>query len=176
MASDNTVATRILSHDSMLLTQPYFQAPALTYVAAGTPIQALRYVDGFFAIQYDQQQGFLPAALCLLRARLVQHRLELLLDVVDLRFERRFLAGDRADKLIDQAARLLDPEVGRLEPPLRDGELRALDRVLMSGNFVVPLFYAPEQWLARWTTIERPETTSMHGTIPETWWRKPKAQ
>ncbi|MGB9367200.1 MAG: extracellular solute-binding protein [Xanthobacteraceae bacterium] len=54
--------------------------------------------------------------------------------------------------------------------------VRALDRVLMSGSFVVPLFYAPEQWLVRWVTIERPETTSMHGIIPETWWRKPKAQ
>ena len=54
--------------------------------------------------------------------------------------------------------------------------VRGLDRVLMSGSFVVPLFYAPEQWLARWAFIERPETTSMHGIIPETWWRKPKAQ
>jgi len=54
--------------------------------------------------------------------------------------------------------------------------VRALDRVLMSGDFVVPLFYAPEEWLARWTTIERPEKTSLHGYIPETWWKKPKAQ
>jgi peptide/nickel transport system substrate-binding protein len=54
--------------------------------------------------------------------------------------------------------------------------VRALDRVLMSGSFVVPLFYAPEQWLARWAFVERPETTSMHGIIPETWWRKPKTQ
>src|SRR6185503_6490035 len=54
--------------------------------------------------------------------------------------------------------------------------VRALDRVLMSGSFVVPLFYAPEQWVARWATIERPEITSMHGYIPETWWRRPKAQ
>jgi peptide/nickel transport system substrate-binding protein len=52
--------------------------------------------------------------------------------------------------------------------------VRALDRVLMSGSYVVPLFYAPEQWVARWATIERPEVTSMHGYIPETWWRKPK--
>jgi len=54
--------------------------------------------------------------------------------------------------------------------------VRALDRVLMSGSYVVPLFYAPEQWLARWVTIERPEMTSMHGYLPETWWRKPKTQ
>jgi len=54
--------------------------------------------------------------------------------------------------------------------------VRALDRVLISGSYVVPLFYAPEQWLARWGFIERPETTSMHGYVPETWWRKPKTQ
>ena len=28
--------------------------------------------------------------------------------------------------------------------------VRALDRVLMSGSYVVPLFYLPEQWVARW--------------------------
>jgi peptide/nickel transport system substrate-binding protein len=54
--------------------------------------------------------------------------------------------------------------------------VRALDRVLMSGSYVVPLFYAPEQWIARWTYIERPEATSMHGYIPETWWRQQKTQ
>jgi peptide/nickel transport system substrate-binding protein len=54
--------------------------------------------------------------------------------------------------------------------------VRALDRVLMSGSYVVPLFYVPEQWLARWTHVGRPETTSMHGYMPETWWRQPKTQ
>jgi peptide/nickel transport system substrate-binding protein len=54
--------------------------------------------------------------------------------------------------------------------------VRALDRVLMSGSYVVPLFYVPEQWLARWTHTGRPETTSMHGYMPETWWRQPKTQ
>jgi peptide/nickel transport system substrate-binding protein len=54
--------------------------------------------------------------------------------------------------------------------------VRELDRVLMSGSYVVPLFYVPEQWLARWTHVGRPETTSMHGYMPETWWRQPKTQ
>ncbi len=54
--------------------------------------------------------------------------------------------------------------------------VRALDRVLMSGSYVVPLFYAPEQWLARWAHIERPDTTAKYGYLPETWWRQPKAQ
>jgi peptide/nickel transport system substrate-binding protein len=54
--------------------------------------------------------------------------------------------------------------------------VRALDRVLMSGHYVVPLFHVPEQWLARWTYIERPATTSLHGYAPETWWRQPQTQ
>jgi peptide/nickel transport system substrate-binding protein len=53
--------------------------------------------------------------------------------------------------------------------------VRALDRVLISGFYVIPLFYLPAQWVARWTTIERPATTSLYGYLPETWWREPKA-
>jgi peptide/nickel transport system substrate-binding protein len=54
--------------------------------------------------------------------------------------------------------------------------VRALDRVLISGFYVVPLFHAPEQWIARWTHIQHPAATSLHGTIPETWWRTPQTQ
>jgi peptide/nickel transport system substrate-binding protein len=54
--------------------------------------------------------------------------------------------------------------------------VRALDRVLMSGHYLVPLFHVPAQWLARWTHIERPATTSLHGYVPETWWRQPQTQ
>ncbi len=50
--------------------------------------------------------------------------------------------------------------------------VRALDRVLVSGFYVVPLFYLPEQWIARWSYIERPERNSLFGYLPETWWRK----
>jgi peptide/nickel transport system substrate-binding protein len=51
--------------------------------------------------------------------------------------------------------------------------VRALDRVLISGCYVVPLFYLPEQWVARWSTIAHPARTSLFGYIPETWWREP---
>ena len=49
--------------------------------------------------------------------------------------------------------------------------VRALDRVLMSGFYVVPLYHLPEQWVARWTTIAHPAATSLFGYLPETWWR-----
>jgi peptide/nickel transport system substrate-binding protein len=53
--------------------------------------------------------------------------------------------------------------------------VRALDRMLMSGTYVVPLFYLPDQWVARWSHIRRPDQTSLSGYIPEAWWREPPA-
>ena len=47
---------------------------------------------------------------------------------------------------------------------------RALDRVLLSGFYLVPLFHLPQQWVARWTRITHPERTSLFGYLPETWW------
>jgi peptide/nickel transport system substrate-binding protein len=51
--------------------------------------------------------------------------------------------------------------------------VRALDRVLISGFYVVPLFHTPDQWIARWAQIERPARTSLYGYLPETWWHRP---
>jgi peptide/nickel transport system substrate-binding protein len=48
--------------------------------------------------------------------------------------------------------------------------VRALDRVLISGRYVVPLFYRPRQWVARWSHIRHPDATSASGYLPETWW------
>ncbi len=51
--------------------------------------------------------------------------------------------------------------------------VRALDRVLLSGFYVVPLFHLKERWIARWKQIERPETTPLFGPVTDTWWRSP---
>ena len=51
--------------------------------------------------------------------------------------------------------------------------VRALDRVLISGYYVVPLFYLQDQWVARWNYIQHPETTALTGPVLPTWWRKP---
>jgi peptide/nickel transport system substrate-binding protein len=51
--------------------------------------------------------------------------------------------------------------------------VRALDRVLISGFYTIPLFHLPEQWVARWARIGRPATTSLYGYLPETWWHEP---
>lgn len=48
--------------------------------------------------------------------------------------------------------------------------VRALDRVLISGSYVIPLFNLPKQWVARRATLGVPEKTSLYGYRFETWW------
>ncbi|MEO1103973.1 MAG: ABC transporter substrate-binding protein, partial [Pseudomonadota bacterium] len=51
--------------------------------------------------------------------------------------------------------------------------VRALDSVLLSGHYVVPLFHTPVQFVAHWTKLGRPEAQSLTGVEWETWWVKP---
>ncbi len=49
--------------------------------------------------------------------------------------------------------------------------VRAYDRVLISGAYVVPLYHRPEQWVARWKHIDHPDKTPLYGYQLPTWWR-----
>ena len=59
------------------------------------------------------------------------------------------------------------------ERPAFEDAVRAYDRVLLSSAWVVPLYHQPEQWVARWRGIGRPETTPLAGYQLTTWWREP---
>ena len=48
--------------------------------------------------------------------------------------------------------------------------VRALDRVLLSGNYVIPLFHRRGDWIAYWDRLSYPDTLSLYGYLPETWW------
>jgi peptide/nickel transport system substrate-binding protein len=48
--------------------------------------------------------------------------------------------------------------------------VRALDRVLISGHYMVPIYYQPEQWVARWAYLQHPDKTSLIGNQLSTWW------
>lgn len=48
--------------------------------------------------------------------------------------------------------------------------VRALDRVLLSGHYVVPLFHLPKQWIGYWTRLRQPDKTSLFGYQLDTWW------
>ena len=55
--------------------------------------------------------------------------------------------------------------------------VRAYDRVLLSGVYIVPLYHTAEQWVAYWSRLGRPDRFPLFGvtnvTPSETWWRRP---
>ncbi|MET0347513.1 MAG: extracellular solute-binding protein [Methyloceanibacter sp.] len=51
---------------------------------------------------------------------------------------------------------------------------RALDRLLLSGDYVIPLFHLPRDWIAHWSDIKRPEMTPLYGYQIDTWWIDPE--
>ena len=52
--------------------------------------------------------------------------------------------------------------------------VRALDRLLVSGDYVVPLFHVPSQWISSWATLKHPETIPLWGYNIDTWWAEPQ--
>ncbi len=48
--------------------------------------------------------------------------------------------------------------------------VRAYDRMLISGHYLVPLYHIPDQWVARWTYIGYPQTLPLYGYQLNTWW------
>ncbi len=78
-------------------------------------------------------------------------------------------------------AGIRDPVVDALaasiaEAPSRDelvARVRALDRVLLWGHYMVPLFHSPVDRVARWSWLKRPAVTPLYGPPPEAWWVQP---
>jgi peptide/nickel transport system substrate-binding protein len=50
--------------------------------------------------------------------------------------------------------------------------VRAYDRLLLNGAYVVPLYYQPDQWVAYWADLKHPGTTPIYGFQLPTWWRE----
>ncbi|MCC6598195.1 MAG: ABC transporter substrate-binding protein [Alphaproteobacteria bacterium] len=50
--------------------------------------------------------------------------------------------------------------------------MRALDRVLMSGHYMIPLYYGSVDYMAYWKQITHPDETPLYGAVLETWWMK----
>ena len=49
---------------------------------------------------------------------------------------------------------------------------RALDRVLLWGHYVIPLFHRTTDWVAYRATLDRPDITPIYGYVTEAWWSK----
>ena len=50
--------------------------------------------------------------------------------------------------------------------------VRALDRILLSGFYIVPLYYAPDQWIAYSSRLGRPDRTPLFGANFDAWWSR----
>jgi peptide/nickel transport system substrate-binding protein len=50
--------------------------------------------------------------------------------------------------------------------------VRALDRALLSGHYVLPLYFAPERWMARQAELRRSSKSPRFDINFETWWRQ----
>ena len=48
--------------------------------------------------------------------------------------------------------------------------VRAFDRVLISGDYAIPLFYLPKVWVAHWSHLRYPATQPLGGWDLDTWW------
>jgi len=49
--------------------------------------------------------------------------------------------------------------------------VRAMDRILISQHYYLPLYHLSEQWVARWSHIHRPDYTPLYGFRLPAWWR-----
>ncbi|NTF32222.1 extracellular solute-binding protein [Rhizobium skierniewicense] len=75
-------------------------------------------------------------------------------------------------------AGVADPDVDRMLEALLQARstedfqaaVRAYDRLLTAGHYIIPLYYIGAQWVARWKYIERPEATPLLGNQKTTWW------
>lgn len=51
--------------------------------------------------------------------------------------------------------------------------VRALDRILLRGRYMIPLYYPGKDFVARQSGLGRPENIPLYGMVLETWWQKP---
>ena len=51
--------------------------------------------------------------------------------------------------------------------------VRAMDRVLMWGHYLIPLYHLNDDRFAYWDKYGRPEVTPLYGAVLDTWWEEP---
>ena len=91
---------------------------------------------------------------------------------------RRWGSQARDTEGSESFAGVADPDLDRVMTAIlsaRTAEdfrsaVRLQDRMLLSGNYVVPLYHLSEQWIARNKQIGRPEMTPLWGFQLPAWW------
>lgn len=50
------------------------------------------------------------------------------------------------------------------------GKVRELDKALMAGSYMIPLYYNSHDFVAYWQPLAHPDKMPLYGTVLETWW------
>lgn len=100
--------------------------------------------------------------------------------------EQRYYWGSEAAETPGSRnlAGITDPVVDALVDLIADApdrkslisRTRALDRVLLWGHHVIPLYHLRTDWVAYWNKFSRPEVTPVYGYVIEAWWVDPEKQ
>ncbi|WP_297084651.1 hypothetical protein [uncultured Demequina sp.] len=48
--------------------------------------------------------------------------------------------------------------------------VRALDRILISGHYAIPLYHIAKDWVAMWARVKYPDDTPLYGYQLPVWW------
>lgn len=75
-------------------------------------------------------------------------------------------------------AGICDPEIDELAKAIPTAKTREelknlaqnLDKKLQEGQYFVPLYYNPNDYVAYWNTLKRPKVVPLYGIVLETWW------
>jgi len=78
------------------------------------------------------------------------------------------LSGD-ADPAIDAA---IDAMLNAREKDDFVAAVRVLDRLLISGAYMVPMQHNSKQFVAYWSYLEHPKKTPIYGYQLPTWWHR----
>ena len=65
---------------------------------------------------------------------------------------------------------MIDAILTAATPEQFTSAVRALDRVIISGDYLVPLFHVRGQWIAYWRRVHPPDRTPLTGNDFDTWW------
>lgn len=64
----------------------------------------------------------------------------------------------------------IDALLAARERPELVSAARALDRLVVSGDYVIPLYHKSGSWIAYWSNLHRPSRQPVAGVDIDTWW------
>jgi peptide/nickel transport system substrate-binding protein len=85
--------------------------------------------------------------------------------------EGSFNLGGVSDPAIDAA---IDAMLNAHSKEDYVAAVRVLDRLLISGFYIVPFQHDTDQWIAYWNYLDHPKETPIYGYQLPAWWHKPQ--